>query len=78
MENNGLKKKQDLIKEYYFKLKELNKEKNAITKTINLMKDRFEELIEVEADLDQLYLFENMNDFLKESKPKKLSVINNS
>lgn len=72
MKNDGLKKKQDLIQEYYFKLKDLNAEKNAITKTINVMKERFEELIEVEADLDQLCLFENMDDFLRERAQKVL------
>lgn len=73
MKNDGLKKKQDLIQEYYFKLKDLNAEKTAITKTINVMKERFEELIEVEADLEQLCLFENMDDFLRERAEKVLA-----
>ena len=39
MKNDGLKKRHDLIQEYHFKLKELNAEKNAITKTINVIKN---------------------------------------
>ena len=65
MSNSGLFKKQELIKEYYQKLKMLNAQKGAITKTINTLKSRFEELIEIEADLDQLQLFENMDDLLR-------------
>jgi hypothetical protein len=70
MKNNGLRKKQDLIQEYYFKLQDLASEKSAITKTINVMKERFEELIKAEEDLDQLCLFENMDDFLREREQK--------
>jgi hypothetical protein len=74
MKNDGLRKKQDLIQEYYFKLQDLASEKTAITKTINVMKERFEELIKVEEDLDQLCLFENMDEFLKERSQKVLGV----
>lgn len=76
MKNDGLRKKQDLIQEYYFKLQDLASEKTAITKTINVMKERFEELIKVEEDLDQLCLFENMDEFLKERSQKVLGVKN--
>lgn len=65
MSNSGLFRKQELIKEYYQKLKMLNAQKGAITKTINTLKSRFEELIEIEADLDQLQLFDNMDDLLR-------------
>ena len=61
---NGLVKKQQLIRDYYQKLKMLNLQKSSIQKDINTIKAKFEELIEVEADLDQLQLFENMDDFL--------------
>ncbi len=70
MKNNVIQKKQNLIQEYYFKLKELNQEKKAITKTINVMKEKFEKLIEVEADSEELLLFENMDDFLRERAEK--------
>ena len=63
---NGLVKKQQLIRDYYQKLKMLNAQKSAIQKDINTIKLKFEELIEIEADLDQLQLFENMDDFLAE------------
>lgn len=63
---NGLEKKQQLIRDYYQKLKMLTAQKSTIQKDINIMKSKFEELIEVEADLDQLQLFENMDDFLAE------------
>ncbi len=63
---NGLVKKQQLIRDYYQKLKTLNAQKSAIQKDINIIKSKFEELIEIEADLDQLQLFENMDDFLAE------------
>lgn len=66
MKNNVIQKKQNLIQEYYFKLKELNQQKKEITKTINVMKEKFEKLIEVEADSEELLLFENMDDFLRE------------
>lgn len=64
---NGLVKKQQLIKDYYQKLKMLTAKKSTIQKDINIMKSKFEELIEVEPDLDQLQLFENMDDFLVEN-----------
>jgi GTP1/Obg family GTP-binding protein len=70
MKNDGLKKRHDLIQEYHFKLKELNAEKNAITKTINVIKERFEDLIQTEPDLEQLSLFDNMDDFLRERSQK--------
>lgn len=73
MKTTGVQKKQNLIQEYYFKLKDLNAEKKAITKTINVMKEKFEQLIEVEPELEQLLLFENMDDFLKVREAKLLN-----
>ena len=70
MKKDGLRKKNDLIQEHYFKLKNLAFEKSALTKTINVLKERFEELIKAEEDLDQLTLFENMDDFLRERAQK--------
>lgn len=70
MSNSGLLKKQNLIREYHQELKSLNAQKGAITKRINILKIRFEELIEVEADLDQLLLFEDMDELLKSNDGK--------
>lgn len=64
MANENYKKKQDLIQKYYQKIKDLEIERKSINSKLSICKEKFEELISTEADLDQLTLFENLDDFL--------------
>lgn len=64
MANDNYRKKQELIQKYYQKIKDLEIERKSINSKLAICKEKFEELISTEADLDQLTLFENLDDFL--------------
>lgn len=58
------KKKQKLIQIYFEKIKELELERKSINAQLKSCNEKFEELINCEADPSQLQMFENMDQFL--------------
>lgn len=65
MSKNVYQRKQELIQEYYQKIKDLEVERKSINSKLSICKEKFEELIYTEADLNKLSLFENLDEFLK-------------
>lgn len=60
----GLIKKQDLIKEYVDKIHTMEQASINIDKKIRVIKKRFSDLIKSTPDLEQLELFENLEQIL--------------
>lgn len=60
----GYEKKQKLTVIYYGKIKSLKSERSKINSELKICEEKFAELINTEADLDQLSLFDNLDQFL--------------
>ncbi|OBQ56117.1 hypothetical protein JJL45_05105 [Tamlana sp. s12] len=60
----SFKKKQVLISKYYEKIKILKIQRNETNAQLKIVQKRFEELINTDADVDQLALFENLDEYL--------------
>lgn len=69
----GLIKKQKLISLYYEKINKLQIERKLINKKLKAAEDRFAELINSTADVDQLELFDNIDQFLIDVEGNQLN-----
>lgn len=74
----GLIKKQKLISLYYEKINKLQVERKLINKKLKAAEDRFAELINSTADVDQLELFDNIDQFLVDVEGKQLNENNDT
>ena len=63
---DSFKKKQILISKYYDKMKKLKNQRNETNAQLKIVQEKFEELINTNADVDQLALFDNLDEFLTE------------
>lgn len=61
---DSFKKKQLLISKYYEKMKTLKIQRNETNAQLKIVQEKFEELINTAADVDQLALFEDLDQFL--------------
>lgn len=67
LSTEGLQKKQMLLSKYWHQLQKLKEERTNINAKLKSLEAAFQELIDVEAtDKNQLSLFEDMDQYLKE------------
>lgn len=63
---DSFKKKQVLISTYYEKIKKLKTQRAETNAQLKIVQEKFEELINTKADIKQLELFEDLDQFLTE------------
>lgn len=63
---DSFKKKQMLISTYYEKIKKLKAQRNETNAQLKIVQEKFEELINTQADIKQLELFDDLDQFLTE------------
>lgn len=63
---DSFKKKQMLISTYYEKIKKLKAQRNETNAQLKIVQEKFEELINTKADIKQLELFDDLDQFLTE------------